>query len=143
MMEEPGRGPWRIHLPTYGTWSWVHAQDVHDGRYSENTIEEIGDSIASEFSQLLHKGASATASFANMNTYDCDLFDEEGHCYSIGGRSHRCKRLITTLTRQAQRAECLFGVKSLTRTFALQGLSTNKSDRKNARRSKGAAIKDL
>ena len=38
-----------------------------------DTIEEIGDSIASEFSQLLHK--SATANFANMNTYDCDLFN--------------------------------------------------------------------
>ncbi|MDA9087894.1 autotransporter outer membrane beta-barrel domain-containing protein [Methylophilaceae bacterium] len=51
-----------------------------------DTIEEIGDSIGTEFSQLSHKGASATASFANMNTYDCDLFDQEGKCFSIGVR---------------------------------------------------------
>ena len=51
-----------------------------------DTIEEIGDSIGSEFSQLSHKGASATASFANMNTYDCDLFNQEGKCFSIGVR---------------------------------------------------------
>ncbi|MDC0482228.1 autotransporter domain-containing protein [Gammaproteobacteria bacterium] len=53
---------------------------------TQDTIEEIGDSIGTEFSQILHKGASATSSFANMNTYDCDLFDKEGKCYSIGGR---------------------------------------------------------
>ena len=51
-----------------------------------DTIEEIGDSIGTEFSQLSHKGASATASFANMNTYDCDLFNQEGKCFSIGVR---------------------------------------------------------
>ncbi len=49
-----------------------------------DTIEEIGDGIASEFSQLLHK--SATANFANMNTYDCDLFNQKGNCFSIGAR---------------------------------------------------------
>ena len=49
-----------------------------------DTIEEIGDGISSEFSQLLHK--SATANFANMNTYDCDLFNQKGNCFSIGGR---------------------------------------------------------
>ena len=53
---------------------------------TQDTIEEIGDSIGTEFSQILHKGASATSSFANMNTYDCDLFDKEGKCYSVGGR---------------------------------------------------------
>lgn len=51
---------------------------------TDETIEEIGDGIASEFSQLLHK--SATANFANMNTYDCGLFDQEGKCFSIGVR---------------------------------------------------------
>ena len=51
---------------------------------TEDTIEEIGDGIVSEFSQLLHK--SATANFANMNTYDCDLFNQKGNCFSIGGR---------------------------------------------------------
>ena len=49
-----------------------------------DTIEEIGDGIASEFSQLLHK--SATANFANTNTYDCDLFNQKGNCFSIGAR---------------------------------------------------------
>jgi len=49
-----------------------------------DTIEEIGDGIASEFSQLLHK--SATANSANMNTYDCGLFDLEGRCFSIAAR---------------------------------------------------------
>ena len=44
---------------------------------TQDTIEEVGDSIGTEFSRILHKGASATASFANMNTYDCDLFDKE------------------------------------------------------------------
>ena len=53
---------------------------------TQDTIEEIGDSIISEFSQILDKSASATASFANMNTYDCDLFGPEGKCYSMGGR---------------------------------------------------------
>ena len=53
---------------------------------TQDTIEEIGDGIVLEFSQLAQLSDKATGSFANMNTYDCDLFGTEGKCYSIGGR---------------------------------------------------------
>tara|TARA_B110000977_G_scaffold36168_1_gene48437 strand:+ start:169 stop:2163 length:1995 start_codon:yes stop_codon:yes gene_type:complete len=78
---------WTLENPSANLWDLVVGactgcmmEDTQD------TIEEVGDSIGTEFSRILHKGASATASFANMNTYDCDLFDKEGKCYSIGGR---------------------------------------------------------
>tara|TARA_Y100000389_G_scaffold183066_1_gene200189 strand:- start:234 stop:2147 length:1914 start_codon:yes stop_codon:yes gene_type:complete len=53
---------------------------------TQDTIEEIQDDISTEFSQLSQLSDKATGSFANMNTYDCDLFDTEGKCYSMGGR---------------------------------------------------------
>ena len=76
-LENPSSNLWDLAV---GSCTGCVKEDTQD------TIEEIGDSIGLEFSQILHKGTSATASFANMNTYDCDLFDKEGKCYSVGGR---------------------------------------------------------
>lgn len=53
---------------------------------TQDSVEEIQDSISVEFSQLLQLSEKATGSFANMNTYDCSLFDTEGKCYSMGVR---------------------------------------------------------
>ena len=78
---------WTLENSSANLWDLVVGDCI--GCITEDTIdtiEEIGDSIGTEFSQLSHKGASATASFANMNTYDCNLFDKEGKCFSIGVR---------------------------------------------------------
>ena len=78
---------WTLENSSANLWDLVVGDCI--GCITEDTIdtiEEIGDSIGTEFSQLSHKGASATASFANMNTYDCDLFGQEGKCFSIGVR---------------------------------------------------------
>ncbi len=78
---------WTLENSSANLWDLVVGDCI--GCITEDTIdtiEEIGDSIGTEFSQLSHKGASATASFANMNTYDCDLFNQEGKCFSIGVR---------------------------------------------------------
>jgi hypothetical protein len=46
-----------------------------------DSIEEIRDDISTEFSHMADK---AIGSFTKLNTYDCNLFDTEGKCYSIG-----------------------------------------------------------
>jgi len=41
----------------------------------------------------LHAGfasQSTATNFANMNTYDCHLFDVKGICVSVGGASNLC-----------------------------------------------------
>ncbi|MDB2435275.1 autotransporter domain-containing protein [Alphaproteobacteria bacterium] len=78
---------WTLENPSANLWDLVVGactgcilEDTQD------TIEEIGDGIVLEFSQLAQLSDKATGSFANMNTYDCDLFGTEGKCYSMGGR---------------------------------------------------------
>lgn len=76
---------WTLENPSANLWDLVVGACTGCLKEdTEDTIEEIGDGIVSEFSQLLHK--SATANFANMNTYDCDLFNQKGNCFSVGGR---------------------------------------------------------
>ena len=109
---------------------------------TQDTIEEIGDSIASEFSQILHKGASATASFANMNTYDCNLFDEEGKCYSIGGR-HTDVNGNNDSDSSSQGAVFVFGNK-FNKNFRVSAFIDQQVDRNNAKglkvRNKGPMV---
>ena len=94
-----------------------------------DTIEEIGDSIASEFSQLLHK--SATANFANMNTYDCDLFNQKGHCFSIGGR-HTDVNANNNSDSSSSAAVFVWG-KKFNKNFRASGFVDQQVTRKNPR----------
>ena len=114
-LENPSSNLWDLAV---GSCTGCVKEDTQD------TIEEIGDSIGLEFSQILHKGTSATASFANMNTYDCDLFDKEGKCYSVGGRHTDVNGNNDSDSSSSGAVFVL--VISLTRTFEFQGLSTNK-----------------
>ena len=94
-----------------------------------DTIEEIGDSIASEFSQLLHK--SATANFANMNTYDCDLFNQKGNCFSIGGR-HTDVNANNNSDSSSSAAVFVWG-KKFNKNFRASGFVDQQVTRKNPR----------
>jgi len=109
---------------------------------TQDTIEEIGDSIGTEFSQILHKGASATSSFANMNTYDCDLFDEEGKCYSIGGR-HTDVNGNNDSDSSSSGAVFVFGNK-FNKNFRVSAFVDQQVDRNNAKglkvRNKGPMV---
>ena len=109
---------------------------------TQDTIEEIGDSIGIEFSQILHKGASATSSFANMNTYDCDLFDEEGKCYSIGGR-HTDVNGNNDSDSSSSGAVFVFGNK-FNKNFRVSAFVDQQVDRNNAKglkvRNKGPMV---
>jgi len=109
---------------------------------TQDTIEEIGDSIGTEFSQILHKGASATSSFANMNTYDCDLFDKEGKCYSIGGR-HTDVNGNNDSDSSSSGAVFVFGNK-FNKNFRVSAFVDQQVDRNNAKglkvRNKGPMV---
>jgi len=96
---------------------------------TKDTIEEIGDGIASEFSQLLHK--SATANFANMNTYDCDLFNQKGNCFSVGGR-HTDVNANNNSDSSSSAAVFVWG-KKFNKNFRASGFVDQQVTRKNPR----------
>jgi hypothetical protein len=45
------------------------------------SIQSASYGIASQFA-----GYAMSTNYANMNTYDCGLFDQDGGCFSVGGR---------------------------------------------------------
>ncbi|MDC1011456.1 autotransporter domain-containing protein [Methylophilaceae bacterium] len=45
------------------------------------SIQSAGYGVASQFSSY-----AMSTNYANLNTYDCGLFDQDGGCFSVGGR---------------------------------------------------------
>ena len=45
------------------------------------SIQSASYAVASQFA-----GYAMTTNYANLNTYDCGLFDQDGGCFSVGGR---------------------------------------------------------
>ena len=45
------------------------------------SIQSASYAVASQFSHF-----AMSTNYANMNTYDCGLFDQDGGCFSVGGR---------------------------------------------------------
>mgnify|MGYP006080417467 CR=1 FL=1 len=45
------------------------------------SIQSASYAVASQFS-----GYAMSTNYANLNTYDCGLFDQDGGCFSVGGR---------------------------------------------------------
>jgi len=48
---------------------------------TQSTVNSIASSINAQFSSF-----AMTTNFANLNTYDCGLFDQNNGCFSLGGR---------------------------------------------------------
>jgi len=48
---------------------------------TQATVDSIATSINAQFSSF-----AMTTNFANLNTYDCGLFDQNNGCFSLGGR---------------------------------------------------------
>ena len=82
---------------TDGTYAWTLTDADSDNTWDLNVgafdayapstlntltaIQTTSQSIASQFS-----GYAMSTNYANMNTYDCGLFDQDGGCFSVGGR---------------------------------------------------------
>ena len=45
------------------------------------SVNNIANSMNAQFSSF-----AMTTNFANLNTYDCGLFDKNNGCFSVGGR---------------------------------------------------------
>ncbi|MDC0114694.1 autotransporter outer membrane beta-barrel domain-containing protein [Methylophilaceae bacterium] len=48
---------------------------------TRSSIQSASYGIASQFA-----GYAMSTNYANLNTYDCGLFDQDGGCFSVGGR---------------------------------------------------------
>jgi hypothetical protein len=48
---------------------------------TQASVNNIANSINAQFSSF-----AMTTNFANLNTYDCGLFDQNNGCFSVGGR---------------------------------------------------------
>jgi len=48
---------------------------------TQSSVNNIASSINAQFSSF-----AMTTNFANLNTYDCGLFDKNNGCFSVGGR---------------------------------------------------------
>ncbi len=70
-----------------GSNSWFNLDDVSLVRIGPGTIDTQSslNSLASKLRGAFSSQTMAT-NFANMNTYDCNLFDEKGLCVSVGGQ---------------------------------------------------------
>ena len=70
-----------------GSNSWFNIDDVSVVQVSPGTVDTQASlhSLAPKLRGAFSSQTVAT-NFANMNTYDCDLFDEKGVCVSVGGQ---------------------------------------------------------
>jgi hypothetical protein len=70
-----------------GSNSWFNIDDVAVIQVGPGTAETQASlrSLSSKLRGAFSSQAIAT-NFANMNTYDCDLFDAKGVCVSVGGQ---------------------------------------------------------
>jgi hypothetical protein len=78
---------------TYNGLNWTLAlqsgsSTVWDLIFSGTTLADAQSSLASQARKMrgAFNGAMASSNFANMNTYDCNLFDQNNMCISAGGR---------------------------------------------------------
>ncbi len=63
------------------SFSYSFAPSAPSGASTTTSIRSASYGIASTFS-----AAAMSTNYANLNTYDCGLFDQDGGCFSLGGR---------------------------------------------------------
>jgi hypothetical protein len=75
---------WTLNNVSANLWDLVIGLCDGCAPSAESTLSSIRssrDSITSQFSSY-----AMSTNYANMNTYDCGLFDQDGGCFSVGGR---------------------------------------------------------
>ncbi|MDC0114815.1 autotransporter outer membrane beta-barrel domain-containing protein [Methylophilaceae bacterium] len=63
------------------SFSYSFAPDAPSAASTLTSIQSASYGIASQFA-----GYAMSTNYANLNTYDCGLFDQDGGCFSVGGR---------------------------------------------------------
>ena len=78
---------WSLNNTSGNLWSLLIGDCVGDcGSYpstaaTQVSVINIANSMNAQFSSF-----AMTTNFANLNTYDCGLFDKNNGCFSVGGR---------------------------------------------------------
>ena len=79
-----GSYAWTLNNSSSTIWDLVvgaFAPDAPSAASTLTSIQSASYGIASQFA-----GFAMSTNYANMNTYDCGLFDQDGGCFSVGGR---------------------------------------------------------
>lgn len=80
-------------VPKDGLFTWAYVMIGPDPGNTQSSLRALATSIRSLFSSQ-----TAALNFANMNTYDCDVFDRNGACISVGAQSTRVDGLSHVMT---------------------------------------------
>jgi hypothetical protein len=72
---------WTLVNSSGSIWDLITAYIAPSAASTLASITTASQAIASQFA-----GFAMTTNYANMNTYDCGLFDQDGGCFSVGGR---------------------------------------------------------
>ena len=63
------------------SFSYSFASAAPSAASTLTSIQSASYAVASQFSSY-----AMSTNYANLNTYDCGLFDQDGGCFSVGGR---------------------------------------------------------
>ena len=77
------RNDWTLTNSSGSLWDLVVAADQNIGNDTNDSVSNVKEDIILGFNDL---NSVTEVNFANMNTYDCDLFDKNNICLSLGGR---------------------------------------------------------
>ncbi len=77
------RQTWTLSNSSGTLWDLVVAADQDITPDSNTTVQNVKDDVILGFNDL---NSVTQVNFANMNTYDCDLFDKNNICLSLGSR---------------------------------------------------------
>ncbi len=72
---------WVLRNTSGTNWDLIFGNPAPSSARTLTSISAMRDGISSYFSSF-----ALTTNYANMNSYDCGLFDQDGICFSIGGR---------------------------------------------------------
>ena len=72
---------WTLVNSSGSIWDLITAYIPPSAASTLASITTASQAIASQFA-----GFAMSTNYANMNTYDCGLFDQDGGCFSVGGR---------------------------------------------------------
>ena len=72
---------WTLVNSSGSIWDLITAYIAPSAASTLASMTTASQAIASQFA-----GFAMSTNYANMNTYDCGLFDAKGGCFSVGGR---------------------------------------------------------
>jgi hypothetical protein len=72
---------WLLKNTSGTNWDLIFGNPAPSSASTLASIRSSRDGVASQFSSY-----AMSTNYANMNTYDCGLFDQDGGCFSVGGR---------------------------------------------------------